>query len=80
MSRPVSLLNKIIPFLMVGIALVAFVLGIMLMVYLFLFGAIVGFILFIISWIRQRYFLPKPKTKASAKSGRIIDSDDWKRM
>jgi len=73
-------LNQLIPFILFGIAIVAFAFGIILLAYLFLFGAIVGFILFLIAWIRNRFFPPKTLTRKKPKSGRIIDSDDWKKM
>lgn len=74
-------LNQLIPFLLAGIAIVAFAFGIMLLAYLFLFGAILGFILFIAAWIKQKFFPPKTIIKpTSKKSGRTIDSDDWKKL
>jgi len=74
-------LSQLIPFILVGIAIVAFVFGIMLLAYLFLFGAILGFILFVISAIREKFFAKKNKNSPIKKqSGRIIDSDDWKNM
>jgi len=72
-------LNQLIPFILAGIAIVAFAFGIMLLAYLFLFGAIIGFILFIIAWIHNRFFAKKTMVKKH-KSGRIIDSDDWKEL
>jgi len=68
--------NRIIPFIMIGIALVAFAFGIFLLAYLFFFGAIVGLALFIVSWLRSKFFPPKNLTPTK-KSGRVIDSDDW---
>ncbi|TAK77235.1 MAG: hypothetical protein EPO11_02865 [Gammaproteobacteria bacterium] len=73
------LLNQLAPFILFGIAIVAFVFGIMLLAYLFFFGALIGLILFMISWIRNRFFPPKGVAK-QVKSGRIIDSDDWKKL
>lgn len=75
-----KLVNQIIPFLLAGVAIVAFTFGIMLLAYLFLFGAAIGFVLFLISWIRQRFFAPKTPVKPQKPSGRIIDSNDWKKM
>lgn len=76
-----KILNQLIPFLLAGIAIVALVFGIMLLAYLFFFGAIVGFILFIIAEIRQRFFPNKTVVKTQKKtSGRIIDSDDWNKL
>lgn len=79
-------LNQLIPFIFIGIAIVAFAFGILILAYLFLFGAFIGFILFIVAWIRDRFFPPKSPMvrrtthKAQRKSGRIIDSDDWKEL
>jgi len=73
-------LNQLIPFILIGIALAAFAFGIMLLAYLFLFGAMVGFILFIVAWIREKFFLKKTITKTKKTTGRIIDSNDWKKM
>lgn len=72
--------NQIIPFILAGVAIVALVFGIMLLAYLFLFGALVGFILFLISWIRGRFFTQKTVAKPRKTSGRIIDTDDWKEL
>ena len=69
------LLNRLIPFLMLGIGLTAIAFGIVILAYLFLFGAIVGLILFSITWIRQKFF--PNKVVKSVKKGRTIDSDDW---
>ncbi len=74
-------LNQLIPFLLAGIAIVAFVFGIMLLAYLFFFGAIIGFILFIIAKIRAKFFSSKTSVQKRKKSsGRIIDSDDWNKL
>jgi hypothetical protein len=74
-------LKRLIPFVLFGIALVAFSFGIILLAYLFLFGAIVGLILFMIAWIKSKLFPSKTIAKSDKKqSGRIIDSDDWKEL
>lgn len=72
-------LNQLIPFILLGIAIVAFAFGIMLLAYLFFIGAIVGLILFAITWLKAKLFPPKHVVKQH-KSGRVIDSDDWKKM
>lgn len=74
------IMNQIIPFIFIGIAMVAFAFGIMLLAYLFFFGAVIGMVLFLISLIRNKLFPPKAIVKPRKKQGRIIDSDDWKRM
>lgn len=74
-------INQLIPFIFAGIALVAFAFGILLLAYLFLFGALVGFVLFLAAWIRQKFFTPKSIMKRpSHKPGRTIDSDDWRKL
>ncbi len=73
------LLNRLIPFLFVGIALLAFTFGIFLLAYLFLFGAAIGLILFFINLIKEKFFQSKISTRPKKnKPGRTIDSDDWK--
>lgn len=73
-------LNQLIPFIVIGIAIVAFAFGIMLLAYLLFFGAIIGFILFSILWIRDKFFPTKKVVPAKKTDGRIIDSDDWKEL
>jgi hypothetical protein len=74
--------NKLMPFIVIGIAIVAFAFGIVLLAYLFLFGAILGFILFSIAWLRRFFSSKKSKAVNSPqkKQGRVIDSDDWKKL
>lgn len=45
------------PFILLGLAIVTLFFGLILFAYLFIFGAIVGVILFALAWIRQ-YFFP----------------------
>jgi hypothetical protein len=74
------LINQLIPFLLLGIAIVAFAFGIVLLAYLFFFGAIIGAILFLFNWIKAKFFPSKTLKSKPMKSGRIIDSDDWKEL
>ncbi len=74
------LLNSVLPFILIGIAIVAFAFGIMLLAYLFFFGAIIGFILFIFHWLKQKFFPPKAVSHPEKKAGRIIDSDEWRKL
>jgi hypothetical protein len=77
-------LNQLIPFVLIGIAIVAFAFGIMLLAYLFLLGALIGLVLFIVSWIRHKFFPSKTitvrKPSKKSKSGQTIDSNDWKEL
>lgn len=75
------LINQLIPFFLAGIAIVAFAFGIFLLAYLFLFGALIGLVLFCLSWIRKQFVKSKPPMPIKRpKKGRIIDSDDWKQL
>lgn len=73
-------LQQLVPFILIGIAIVAFAFGIMLLAYLFLFGALLGVFLYMIAWVRDKFFPPKNVVRAVKRKGRIIDSDDWKKM
>lgn len=76
-----KLINSLMPFLLAGIAIVAFAFGVMLLAYLFLFGALIGISLFVINWLRNKFYPPKTiKPHDSTKTGRIIDSKDWKEL
>lgn len=72
-------LNRLVPFFLAGIAIVAFIFGIMILAYLFLFGAIVGFILFFANWLKNKFFPTKSHYPAKHHSNRIIDADEWKK-
>ena len=78
------LLDSLLPFVMIGMLIVAFAFGIMLLAYLFLFGVIVGLVLFVVQWIRNTFFAsPKnntPTKPQETKSGRVIDADEWKEL
>lgn len=74
-----QILNKLMPFLILGVGIVAFTFGLMLLVYLFLFGALVGAVLFLVNKVRHYFKQPMThKTNApQQKPGRIIDTDDY---
>ncbi|MBA3661293.1 MAG: hypothetical protein H0W64_06175 [Gammaproteobacteria bacterium] len=73
--------SQLIPFIFIGVALVALAFGIFLLAYLFFIGAIVGFVLFSLAWLKQKFFPPKAVVKLkSPRPPRTIDSDDWKEL
>lgn len=74
------LFNKLMPFLIAGIMLAVMAFGIVLLAYLFLIGTVIGMILFAINWVRERYFSPPKKEPPRQPSGRVIDSDDWRKL
>lgn len=59
------------PFIYLGILIVLFVVGLVLLSYLLIFGAIVGLCLFAFTWLREKLF----NNKENKKSGRTIDHD-----
>jgi len=73
-----NLLARIIPFLFLGIMLVILIAGLILLSYLLIWGAVVGLVLFLIAWLREKFFPPRHLTKIDkqSKSGRVIDHDD----
>lgn len=73
--------QKLVPFFVLGIVLVIFALGIMLVTYLLLLGAIAGSVLYVISWVKETFFHPKaPTSHKKPQAGRIIDLDDWEKV
>jgi len=75
------LFNRIAPFLILGVAIVAISFGLILLAYLFVFGAIIGLVLYSAAWIRNKFFTPKKPVKPEKpQTGRIIDSDDFKEL
>lgn len=75
-----TLIARIIPFIFLGIALVALVFGLILLAYLFIAGAFVGLVLFAIAWIRDTYFSSKSLSKPNntKRQGRTIEHEDRK--
>jgi hypothetical protein len=52
--------------------------GMFLLAYLFLIAAVVGIIFYLYNWVRLRFFAPK--VKPQQPSGRIIDTDEWRKL
>ena len=71
-------LKQLAPFVIAGMIIVALAFGIMLLAYIFLIGLILGCIIFLIRIIRDKFFSPRKPVKP--KPGRIIDSNDWKKL
>ena len=74
------LLNRIIPFFIAAFILVVLAFGLVLMAYVILFAILLGTIMFAVNWLRHRFF-PKPQPPQHKEpSGRIIDSDEWRKL
>lgn len=75
------LIRLLLPFFLIAIILCAFVLGMIVLSYLFIVGAVAALALMVITWIRKTFFPPKIRVKPTQKqSGRIIDSDEWNQL
>jgi len=71
-----NIFSKIAPFIAIGIFLVLLVVGFVLFSYLLIFGAIIGLILFGISWVYNKFFVRRRPQKVNQhRSGRTIDHD-----
>lgn len=66
--KPNHFLSRLLPFLGIGIFLVVIIIALIFLSSLFLLGAIIGLILFIIAYVKKRFFSAKkseivPKSK-----------------
>lgn len=75
-----KLMSKVLPFFFVGILLVILVVGFVLLSYLLIAGAVVGLVLFLLAWIKEKLSPERhlTKTDSSKKTGRTIEHDDRK--
>lgn len=73
-------IQTLMPFVILGVIIVILAFSVVLLAYILFFGAVIGLIFFAINWIRNKFFTPKLPAKPRKKSGRIIDSDDWKEL
>lgn len=73
------LLARVMPFLVLGLIIVLFIIGIFVFSYVLIFACLVGFILFVVAWVRDKVTgrrkmnsnQPPQKTP-----GRIIDQNN----
>ncbi len=73
-------LAKIIPFIGMGITVVIIIFAIIIGIYLLIFGAIIGFILFAIAYIKQKFFSQSSNSSEVMKKGQTYDHDDFDRQ
>ena len=73
-----SFLSRIIPFIFLGIIIVILIAGMIVLSYLLIFGALVGLVLFVFAWIKDRFFNKRTDLPTATKSrrGRTIDHHD----
>lgn len=67
-------MQRLAPFIFIGIMIVLFAVGIIILSYLLILGALVGIVLFVVVWIKDKLIrndhLPQVKKK---QEGRTID-------
>lgn len=68
--------GSILSFIYAGVLIVLTVAGIVLFSWLLLIGAMVGLGLYLLFWIRLRFFSSPPEDLTRKPSGRIIEHDD----
>ncbi len=70
-------MQRIIPFIFLGIFIVLLVVGFIIFSYLLIFGALVGLVLFVLNWLREKLFPQKElKLPEKKRKGRTIDHDE----
>lgn len=76
-----SVLRFLYPFLMIAALALLFSFGIMLVFYLILASFAISLVLFIVNWVKIRFFKPRATpSKTQTQSGRIIDTDDYRHL
>lgn len=72
-------IERFLPFIFLGIAITLGFFSLILLGYLFLFGLIVGVVLYGIAWLRMRFFQSKTTShfpNKISKSGRTFDAEE----
>lgn len=76
-----SFLRFLYPFLMIAALVLLFSFGLMLVFYLILASFVVSLVLFVVNWVKMRFFQPRPAApKTKPQAGRIIDTDDYRHL
>lgn len=76
-----NLLRQLSPFIVLAVMLLFFSFGLVILFYVILASFVISFVLFAVNWVRNRFFNPtKQASKKEQKQGRVIDSDDWRRL
>lgn len=63
-----------------GVLVVLTIVGLIFLSYILLIGAAIGLVLFLFSWLKQRFFSPKRSSTTTDKQshGRVIEHDEIK--
>lgn len=66
MKQPNPILTRIMPFLMIAFAIIIFVLALFVFSYVLIAAIVIGLIVFIVQWIRVKFFGYRKKTPRHA--------------
>jgi hypothetical protein len=67
-----SFLERFMPFLVIGVAIVVGIIGIFLLSYVIIWGAVIAGVLYLITWISNKF---KKTPQAAEHKGRTIDHE-----
>lgn len=74
-----NLLESLAPFLILGVSVAILIALIVFLSYVFFWGLVIGGVLWVAAFIKERFFPSQSKQKSSQESpGRIIEHDDIK--
>jgi len=76
-NQRISFIDSLVPFLIIGISIAVFVALMVLLSYVILWGLLIGGILWIVLFIKEKLF-PSKKPQTEEKKGRVIDYDEIK--
>lgn len=75
-SKPLNLIEKILPFIIFGVAIAIAVALFFLLFYVVAWGIVIGLVIYAVSYVRQ-FFQSKHDHKVTeTREGRIIEHDD----
>ena len=67
------------PYLFVGISIAFMILAVIIFAYVLIWGLLIGAMIYLIAWIKMRFFPSEPqKQQKSQRKPRIIEHDDIK--
>lgn len=74
-----NLLNRITPYIGMGILVALFIIGLIIFSYVIVIGAIIGLIFFAIAYIRSKFAAKKPqRLHKKTHRGRTIEHNNFK--
>jgi hypothetical protein len=75
-----KLFSTVLPFFYLGVMIMILAAGFLIFSYLLIFGAIIGFVLFICAWIAEKFAAKKKIStyQQPDKTGRTFDHDEFK--